>query len=534
MHNGGIYRALVVKSDSATGEVLVAIPALGGALSTFPITYIGRSEVNGIWEVPEVNEVVLVALDDSSASTVFLVPSYTHREWALPAGGNTGDLLVKNSATNYDAGWTDSPTVDSLTFDTTANEAVTTVGQTVWDDTYGSPKTLLKGGNVYVANGQALYQRVTNATGGTLTKGQAVYLSGASGQKVTVALALATTDPTSSKTFGVVAETIAHNQQGYVITEGLLQGFDTNTLTEGALVWLSPTTAGGLTTTKPSAPNHAVMVGVCVKSGSGSSGSLFVKVQNGYELDELHDVSINPSTLANNSIIQYNTSTGLWTNASAQGLSTTSSPAFSNLTLRNSAGTYRSLFFSTGASIRWALYADPTPESSGNAGSDLRLSRYNDDGTGIGNPSLIVSRSSGNVIVPNGLVVTSGGQDISGSWTTFSQATTRGTDTNITGLTMQGAYMTIGKTVFLRVSVSGGTATGTGNVGIALPTDIGTTISNLQVANSLLQDGVNRKSVSSRMEGSGMKLTFWADTDGNNFAGGATLVSTHSATFEIQ
>lgn len=466
MHNGGLYRALVVKSDSTTGEVLVAIPALGGALSTFPITYTGRSEVNGIWEVPEVNEVVLVALDDSSASTVFLVPSYTHREWALPAGGNANDVLVKNSATNYDAVWSDAVTVDSLTYDTTANETLTTVGQTVWDDTYGSPKTLLKGGNVYVANGQALYQRVTNTTGGTLTKGQAVYLSGASGQKVTVALAQAINDPMSSKTFGVVAETIAHNQQGYVITEGLLQGFNTNALTEGALVWLSPTTAGGLTTTKPSAPNHLVMVGLCVKQGSGTSGSLFVKVQNGYEIDELHDVSINKTTLVNNSIIQYNSATGLWTNASAQGLSTVSSPTFSNVLLRGDVQTYRTLFFLTGASVRWALYADPTPESSGNAGSDLRIGRYNDDGTGIGTPALVISRSSGTVTTPSGLALSSGGQNVAGSWSSYTPSTTNVSGSN----NPSGSYMLMGKTLMFRISLaSGNTATNNGKITFSLP-----------------------------------------------------------------
>lgn len=329
MHNhSGVYRAVVVTSDSNTGAITVAIPALGGSSSTFPITFIGRAAVDGVWQVPAANEVVLVAVDDASASTVFLIAPYTNYPkdaWALPLGGVANDLLVKNSSTNYDAAWSDAITVDSLTYDTVANESLTTVGQTVWDDTYGSPKTLLKGGNVYVANGQALYQRVTNTTGGTLTKGQAVYLAGSSGQKVTVALAQATTDSTSSKTMGVVAETIDHNQQGYVITEGLLQGFTTNYLSEGALIWLSPTTPGGLTTTKPSAPNHTVMIGMCVKSGGGSSGSIFVKIQNGYELEELHNISINAGTLAAGNVIVYDSATQLWKNVALSGDATVNS-----------------------------------------------------------------------------------------------------------------------------------------------------------------------------------------------------------------
>lgn len=230
----------------------------------------------------------------------------------VPAGGATGDLLVKNSGTNYDTAWSDAPTVDSITLDTTAAETLAAVGQTVWDDTAGSAATLLKGGNVTAIMGQTIYQRVVNETGSPLTKGQVVYLTGASGQKVTVALAQADGDPTSSKTFGVVAETIAHSQQGFVMTEGLLQGFATNLLTEGAIVWLSPTTAGGMTTTKPTAPDHTVMVGICVKSGSGTSGSILVKVQNGYELDELHDVAYT-GTPATGDVLSRSASS-LWTN----------------------------------------------------------------------------------------------------------------------------------------------------------------------------------------------------------------------------
>lgn len=229
----------------------------------------------------------------------------------VAAGGATGDILVKLSGTNYDTGWTDSPTVDALTFDTTAAETLTGVGTTAWDDTHGSPAVVLKGGNVVAVVGQTVYERITNDTGSTLVKGQAVYLKGASGQKVTVGLARADSEATSSRTLGVVAESIAHNQQGFVITQGLLQGFNTSALTEGQIVWLSPTTAGGLTTTKPQAPHHSVVVGMTVKQGAGTSGSVFVRVQNGVELDEVHDVKL--TDLATGDLLT-RTAAGLWEN----------------------------------------------------------------------------------------------------------------------------------------------------------------------------------------------------------------------------
>ena len=179
---------------------------------------------------------------------------------------------------------------DSITFNT-AKDGTVGVGEVEYNDTQGSIIQGLKGGNVTNVIGQQLHQRVNNRTGATLTKGTAVYLSGSQGNRITVAKALGVTDAFSANTFGIVAEDILNNQSGYVITEGLITGLNTSTLTEDSAVYLSPTVAGGLTSTKPQAPQHTVYIGVCVKSNAGS-GELFVKIRNGQELDELHDVRI--------------------------------------------------------------------------------------------------------------------------------------------------------------------------------------------------------------------------------------------------
>lgn len=229
----------------------------------------------------------------------------------VPIGGATGDLLAKNSATDYDTVWTDSPTVDKLSVDTAAAETLTVDGELAWNDTSGTLAMMLKGGVTQCQIGETEVARVRNSTGAPLLRGQAVYLSGSSGQKIEVELARADSDTTSSKTFGVVAETIQDNNDGFVITNGVLSGFDTNALTEGQIIWLSGTVFGGLTTTKPVAPIHLVMVGICVKQGSGTSGSMFVKVQNGYELDEIHDVKY--TSLATGDVLT-RTSANLWEN----------------------------------------------------------------------------------------------------------------------------------------------------------------------------------------------------------------------------
>ena len=176
------------------------------------------------------------------------------------------------------------------------------VARLVWNDTDGTLNLGLKGGNVVLQVGQEEVLRVLNNTGSALSSGQAVYITGASGQRPTVALAQANAEMTSSKVLGIVTEPIANNAQGFVTTGGLVRGINTIALTEGAVVYVSASVAGGLTSTRPTQPSHSVMVGYCVRSHS-TGGILYTMVQNGYELDELHDVLI--TSLAANNMLRY-------------------------------------------------------------------------------------------------------------------------------------------------------------------------------------------------------------------------------------
>ena len=154
-----------------------------------------------------------------------------------------------------------------------------------------------------------LVEQVRNSTGVTLTKGTAVYISGATGQLPTVSKALATSDATSAQTLGLITSDIDNNSNGYVTIIGLVDDLDTSAYTDGAQLYLSPTTAGTLTLTKPYAPQHLVYVAV-VAHAHPVHGKLIVKVQNGYEMDELHNVSA--QSPSNGDILVYNTSTSLW------------------------------------------------------------------------------------------------------------------------------------------------------------------------------------------------------------------------------
>lgn len=149
---------------------------------------------------------------------------------------------------------------------------------------------------------------VRNAESNTLTTGTVVYLFGGTGDHASVKRADYTSDATSSKTIGIVGADIAAGQNGPVITRGYVDGINLSTgYAEGDVLWLG---AGGLfTKTKAVAPNHLVFIGVVVRAAN--NGIIYVATQNGYELDELHNVQI-ANTLASGDFLKYNGT--LWVN----------------------------------------------------------------------------------------------------------------------------------------------------------------------------------------------------------------------------
>jgi len=185
----------------------------------------------------------------------------------LPSGGTAGQILSKIDGTNYN---------------------------TTWIDNFASQ----------------LKHDVK--LGATLAKGTAVYVSSANGTNMIVSAASNAAEATSSKTLGLLANGGVLNDPAVVYTEGLLAGLDTSMATAGDPVWLG--TGGNLLyglANKPSAPAHLVFIGIVTRVQS-VNGEIFVKVQNGFELDELHNVSI--ASVANNEGLFWESATSLWKN----------------------------------------------------------------------------------------------------------------------------------------------------------------------------------------------------------------------------
>ena len=260
-----------------------------------------------------------------------------------------------------------------------------------------------------------LVEQVRNSTGATLTKGTAVYISGATGQLPTVSKALATGDSTSAQTLGLITTDLANNSNGYVTIIGLLSNIDTSAYTDGAQLYLSPTTAGTLTATKPYAPNHLVYVAV-VAHAHPTQGKLLVKVQNGYELDEIHNVSAQ-SPVTGQTIV-YNSSTSLWeknTVSLTAGVNGTLPVANGGTGVTTSTGTGNTVL-STSPTLVTPILGTPTSATLTNA-TGLPLTTgvtgtlpIANGGTGTTTPSIVAGT---NITVtgtwPNQTIASSGG-----------------------------------------------------------------------------------------------------------------------------
>jgi hypothetical protein len=134
---------------------------------------------------------------------------------------------------------------------------------------------------------------VQNNTGATIPKGKVVIISGSVGDNPLVRLADYTTERMSAYTVGFTYESIANGGQGRILTEGRLVGIDTSGYTGGDLLYLGA--SGSFTNVEPTPPNHTVRLGQILRVQQ-NNGVIDVRIDNGYELDELHDVRIvNPT-----------------------------------------------------------------------------------------------------------------------------------------------------------------------------------------------------------------------------------------------
>lgn len=171
-----------------------------------------------------------------------------------------------------------------------------------------------------------VYAEVKNADSVTIHKGDPVYLYRATGNKASVIQAKNTSDQYSAKTLGLAYTDIAPGNTGFILTKGVLVGVDTSMYSEGDTLYLGAT-AGTLTNVKPHAPNHLVYIGVVERANQGQ-GQIYVSPQNGYELEELHDVNIDHLVaLADGQVLKWSASDSMWVNSDLPDTLTWTNPS---------------------------------------------------------------------------------------------------------------------------------------------------------------------------------------------------------------
>ena len=245
-------------------------------------------------------------------------------------------------------------------------------------------------------NATRLTTTVYNNSGATITKGSVVYINGRhSSNYPTIALAQANTEANSYSTFALVQSDITNNSTGIVIQAGNISNLNlpTASYTDGDLLYLSPTVAGGITKTKPLAPYHIVKIGTVTRAHP-TQGSIELKIENGWQLDELSDVQI-AAVPADYSVLQFRRTDSLWHDITLSNvIGTKVDTIYKNNTKDSIVFTINNQRYAIRDSIS-------SLQSYGNTGAML----YNQYGYAYGNDSLRYSEVNNRFFVDAGLTI---------------------------------------------------------------------------------------------------------------------------------
>jgi len=356
----------VANPDTNTTYTIDATATTGGA----DFNLVGSDSTTDTIKFAEGTGMSIVRTDANTITFANTSPGTTYTVDATATTGGANLNLVGSDSTTDTVAYlgsgattvtrTDANTITVSSTDTnttyTQNASATTGGANlnlVGSDSTTDTVTFQSGTNITVAqvdantinisssgitptDVQQVFAEVRNQEGSTITIGQVVYLFGATGNNPTVKLADNSGDATSAKSLGLVYDASINNgAQGLVITQGLITGVNTLAFAEGDALYLG-STPGSVTNVKPYAPEHLVYIGVVVKSNV-SAGEIFVRVQNGYELAEIHDVDLITNPPTNNQVLTYVAATQLWTaqdtqNIFDQDLNTTDNVSFNKVT----------------------------------------------------------------------------------------------------------------------------------------------------------------------------------------------------------
>lgn len=245
-----------------------------------------------------------------SATTDYLAADNTWK--TIPGGGGGGGVPYTGATANVDLGEY-GLSGGFIEFDTTPTGTPTTQGTMSWDTDHNTVQLVMNGHVGQVM--QDTFYFCKNQTGSTIAKGTVVRADGTLGASGRIKIAPFLADGTypSEYLMGVTAEAIADGADGMVMHFGQLRQLNTSAFTDGDILYASTTSAGAFTTTIPSAPNNIVEVAIVIHAAV--NGVIQVRPTIGSNINKDEGVKI--TSVANNDILKYNSTSGLWENSNA-------------------------------------------------------------------------------------------------------------------------------------------------------------------------------------------------------------------------
>lgn len=209
-----------------------------------------------------------------------------------------------------------------FTFNTAPTPTPTAIGSLYWNG--GTTLNMQMTANVVQRIGENLYYYIKASA--AITKGQVIMFDGAVGASGVLKGKPATGVTNGAFIMGIAAETIANNDFGLVQINGPLQGINTSTFLDGDVLWYDPAVTGGLTKTEPLAPNVKVQVAAVARAAN--NGTIVVRITAGSVLGGT-DSNVQFGTLANNDLIQYDSTAQYWKNVPPSSISIGTATALS-------------------------------------------------------------------------------------------------------------------------------------------------------------------------------------------------------------
>lgn len=247
------------------------------------------------------------ATSASFASTASFVRNAVSASYAATSSYST-NLQISGSVNN----------VDYIDFNTGSATPAWKSGRVFWDNTDGALSVYNAEQDITLQVGQENWTRVSNRTGTTITNGTVVRLKGAHGDvpEVERAQSLMVSGSVNllNQILGVATHDIEDNSKGYITTQGLVRGLNTNAFNDGDTLFVGTGSAGALQNVAPRAPFEIIPVGVCVKASPGGSGIIYVAVQEPIDFSDLSSALVQ-GTYNYGDLWTYvqSGSTGVWT-----------------------------------------------------------------------------------------------------------------------------------------------------------------------------------------------------------------------------